>query len=186
MENLAEDADLNSLEVRVGGVPGFVTHVGHPEHDGLEQVNLLLPEGLRTGIHPVEAGLTDRRSIASSTVRLVPPGPPVPRVLSLTDGIDLLSGSRIVSGSGKATIEEVETPERLRVMVGDREALDTEFFCTDPRLPRYELNFRLPKGISRGPAPVRILLGARLIGQVWVDVSPPADSEPVRAGPQPA
>ena len=107
---------------------------------------------------------------ARALVRLISPGPPVPRVLSVTDGIDLLSGSRIVTGTVKAVLEEVEQPELLRASVGGCAVESLDHFCTDPRLPRYEVNFDVPPAVARGAVSVRIELGERALGEFPVEV----------------
>jgi hypothetical protein len=174
VEGLPEDADLLRLEVRIGGATALLTFVGHPEHDGLQQVNLHIPEGLPAGLKPVEL-LCDGVLRCRSKIRLIRPGPPVPRIISLTDGIDLLSGSRIVSGSVKAVLEEVMRPELLRAeVIGNgftAQGAEPEHFCTNPRVPTHELNFRLPSGIPAGPALVRIFEGRRLLGAAEIHIA---------------
>ena len=48
-----------------------------------------------------------------ASLRVIPPGPLVPHVMSVTDGINMLSGSRISSGSVKVTIEEADASRNL-------------------------------------------------------------------------
>src|SRR5215471_11060011 len=43
-ENLPEGAGLHSIQVRVNGLPAFVTYIGPADHAGLQQMNVLLPE----------------------------------------------------------------------------------------------------------------------------------------------
>ncbi|MBK5290673.1 MAG: methyltransferase domain-containing protein [Acidobacteriia bacterium] len=170
IEGLFPMHDLNHLHIQVAGLPAFVSFIGHPEHDGLQQVNLYLPEGLSSGLQPIEL-LVDGALAARATVRLIPPGPPVPRVLSISDGIDLLAGSRLVTGSIKATLEEVLNPEDLRAWVGETSIEHMEYFCTDPRLPRWEVNFSVPKGLSLGASTVRMALGSRELGSFPVELA---------------
>ncbi|MBN8729118.1 MAG: class I SAM-dependent methyltransferase [Acidobacteria bacterium] len=170
VEGLPEEADLNGMEVRVCGAASTLTYLGPSEFDGIRQLNLLLPEGLATGLGPVELSMPGVGEPACALVRLISPGPPVPRVLSVTDGIDLLSGSRIVTGTVKAVLEEVEQPELLRASVGGCAVESLDHFCTDPRLPRYEVNFDVPAVVASGSASVRIELGERALGEFPVEV----------------
>jgi hypothetical protein len=170
VEGLPREADLNGIEVLAGGRASRLTYLGPPEFDGMRQVNLLLPDGLDTGLGVIELRTPTSPEAARGGIRLISPGPPVPRVLSVSDGIDLLSGTRIVTNSVKAVLEEVEQPERLRAFVGGMPVASLDHFCTDPRLPRWEVNFNVPPGTPEGPVAVRMELGTRSLGEFGVDV----------------
>ncbi len=170
VEGLSPMHDLNCLEIRVAGLPAFVSFIGHPEHDGLRQVNLYLPDGLSSGLQPIEL-IAGGQTAAHGIVRLIPPGPPVPRLVSISDGIDLMAGSRLVTGTIKATLEEVLHPEHLRAWVGQTRIDHLDYFCTDPRLPRWEVNFSVPNGLAPGPSTVRMALGTRELGSFPVELA---------------
>lgn len=175
IEGLPEWADLLRLEALIDGSPAFLSYLAHPEPDGLRQLNMHLPEGLASGLKPLLL-LLDGQPVAEARVRLVPPGPVVPRIVALSDGIDLLSGTRITTRTVKICFEEVERPEDLRVFVrwpgaapvpGD----EMEYFCTNPRVPSHELNFRMPAGTPAGEVEVVVGLGRRLLGRAAVTIA---------------
>ena len=60
IENLAPDADLNNLRITADGRDCRPIYIGEPAADGVSQVTAWLPEGLRTGLVPVEAILRRR------------------------------------------------------------------------------------------------------------------------------
>ena len=101
----------------------------------------------------------------------MPAGPAVPRISSVTDGVNLLSGTRIVSGSVKVSMSDILHPEQFRAAVDGAELRDTDVFCTDPLAQSYEFNFRLPKGIVNGPHEVRISLGRRRFAPVVIEIA---------------
>ena len=173
-EGLPPWADLLRLEVFVDGLPALLTYLARPEADGISQLNLHLPEGLHSGLKPVTLAL-DGVAVAESRIRLTRPGPPVPRVVALSDGIDLLSGLTIVTGSVKAALEEVERPDELTALVswsgGSAPGLELEHFCTNPRVPSHELNFRVPTAAPAGPAEVAISMGRRVLTRAVVTIS---------------
>ena len=179
MERLPADADLNHLEVTVGERDGIVCYIGPPEADGLEQVNVYLPPGLSTGLAPVDVSWLGRTLCPPSVVRLIPAPPPVPRIIALTDGIDLLSGLRIVSGSVKIVAEELERPEEFRVTLDGTRVDELESFCTDPRLPRYEFNFRMPAGTRPGAHALEMRAGRRRFAPITLEVGPGVPENPV-------
>ena len=101
----------------------------------------------------------------------MPAGPSVPRITTITDGINLLSGTRIVTGSVKVTMHEVADPRPFRATVDGFDALETETFCADPISQRYEFNFRLPESIGPGPHEVRVSLGKRTFAPLAIEVA---------------
>lgn len=170
VEGLPASADLNQLQVEVCNKNSTLIYLGPLEFDGVQQLNLELPQGLPTGLGPITLLAPGMQEPVHSLVRLISPGPMVPRVLSVTDGIDLLSGTKVVTSSVKATIEEVERPELLRVYADGVpiDALDS--FCVDPRAPRHEVNFELPHTLQNGPAQLSFYLGARRLGEFAIEV----------------
>jgi SAM-dependent methyltransferase len=170
VDHLPTEPSLNDLEVRIGGKPAALTYLGPAEPDGMRQLNLLLPEGLRTGLAPVELAVAGAGDAARFVTRLIQPGPSIPKVISLTDGMDLMTSTRISSGIVKLTIEEVQDPAGLVIEVNGKPAPSPETFRTDPRLPRWEVNFRVPTGTPPGPAEVSIRLGRRNLGRFAVEI----------------
>jgi SAM-dependent methyltransferase len=170
MERLPEECDVNHMQVSADGLACRPYYIGAPEYDGLTQVNAALPEGMRTGIVPVEASWLGQPLCAPSRVRIIPGGPAVPRLQSLTDGDNLLHGTRIVSGAIKVVMVEVQRPEEFRARVDGVCATVAEWFCADPSTQRYEFNFSLPPGIKPGPHNVWISLGRREFAPVGIQV----------------
>ena len=157
--------------VTVDGHGCRLTYIGEPEHDGIAQVNATLPAGLRTGMVRVEVTWLGQPVCAPGWVRIMPAGPLVPRITTLTDGINLLSGTRIVTRSVKVTMLEVTRPEEFRATVDGFGVLDTDWFCADPTSLRYEFNFRLPDRISNGPHEVLVAVGKRTFPPLAIEVA---------------
>src|SRR5262249_1479582 len=98
---------------------------------------------------------------APGWVRIMPAGPSVPRITTIADGINLLSGARIVSGNVKVTMTEVKDAGTFHATIDGREALDVDAFCTDPVGMRYEFNFKIPPGTAKGTHEIHVRLGRR-------------------------
>ncbi|HWC96481.1 MAG TPA: hypothetical protein VG456_07025, partial [Candidatus Sulfopaludibacter sp.] len=135
------------------------------------QVNAFLPEGLRTGLVPVELHWNGRLVCPAAWVRIMPAGPAVARITAITDGVNLLSGNRIVTGSAKVTLIELTRPDDFRASIDGVEAEDVDSFCADPIGQRYEFNFRLPAAIGSGSHLVRIALGQRALAHLPIEVA---------------
>ncbi len=172
VENLPAEADINHMEIRIGGRPAPCTYIGPAEPDGLQQVNALIPEGIGTGLQPVELGPAAASPWASTVIRIIPPPPPAPRVVWVRDGVDLLSEFRITSGSIKVAVEEVFEIGSLRATVDGLPVREWDFFCTDPRVPCHEVNFRLPESVTSGAHVLHLWLGRREIASTTIEVAP--------------
>ncbi len=169
-EGLPLDCDLLTLEVHAGGRAGEVFYVGPPDIRSLQQINVRLPEGLTTGIQPLSLRWRGRLLCPESLVRLIPPGPAVPRLISVTDSIDLLAGSRISSGHVKVTLEEAQRPEDLVAIIDGHRIEELEVTCTDPVPPRHEINFALPPSVASGGHLLELSLGRRRFPPVGIEV----------------
>jgi ubiquinone/menaquinone biosynthesis C-methylase UbiE len=171
VENLPPDAGLHQLRVQVGDSLGTVTYIGPPMNDGLQQVSVVLPELEATGLLPVELRWQDQPLAPLATLRVIPPGPSVPCIRSVTDGMNLVADKRIETRHVKMILEEVARPHEIEASVGGLPVGDLEFLCTDPRPQRFEVNFRLPEEIGPGPHELQVRLGRRRLAPVMLEVT---------------
>src|ERR1700733_13385610 len=161
VEHLPAYCDLNHLEVFADGEPGIPIYVGPADSKGLQQVNAWLPDDVRTGLIPVQL-LADGRPLCPPAIaRVIPSGPPVPRIVSITDAVNLVQANTSTSGYLKVQIEEVNDPESISASVDGQPVLKLEFLRIDPRPPRHELNLELPRGLSTGAHTLQIRVGPR-------------------------
>jgi ubiquinone/menaquinone biosynthesis C-methylase UbiE len=170
VENLPETCDLNSLTALFDGVPGTVCYIGPRAQNDLAQVNAFLPRGIRTGLVPASLFFAGRRLCPDRSVRVIPPGPAVPRLVALSDAIDLLSPTRIQSGMVKATVEEAPVLAEFRATFTGIPVERFDTFRTDPLAERHEINFRVPATVPAGPALLEIQLGRRTLARVMMEV----------------
>ena len=171
IENLPVGCDLNSLAIGVDGRACRVSYVGEPAHDRVTQVNAALPEGVRTGLVPVEAFVDGQPLCPAAWMRTIPAGPPTPHVASIGDGVNLISGSVVQSGMLKAVLVEVERADEFRAAFDEQPVEGIDAFCVDPLFRRYEFNFAVPPGATRGRHAVQVWLGKRAFAPVTVEVA---------------
>jgi ubiquinone/menaquinone biosynthesis C-methylase UbiE len=171
VENLPPDAGLHHLRVMIGDSFGTLTYIGAADSSGLQQLNVILPELEATGLLPVEIQWLGRRISPPATLRVIPPGPSVPRVHSVSDGINIVAGTRIETRSVKLTLEEIARPYEIEATVDGHPVLGLEYFCIDPRPQRYEVNFRLPEEITHGSHSLELSLGRRRLAPIPLEVA---------------
>jgi ubiquinone/menaquinone biosynthesis C-methylase UbiE len=169
IQNLPEACDLNTLEAQVDGRAAVGVYVG-PRVNGLSQFNVLLPPGTRTGLVPVEVFWAGQPLTSRAWMRVIPAGPAVPRIESVTDGTNLLSARRIERGSVKVQMEEIAAPESFVARVDGVHVRAAEMFCTDPRNQRYDVSFLLPEETAPGWHQLEIQLGARKLAPIPIEV----------------
>lgn len=171
IEGVPADCDINHLEVTADGGACTVTYIGEPEADGVAQVNALLPAGVRTGLVPMEVRWAGAPLTEAGWMRVIPAPPNVPRITAVTDGVNLLSGTRIVTGSVKIAMVEVAHPDEFSAQIGGRSVRELEWFCTDPATLRFEFNFHLPEGLPAGAYNIEILMGRRAFAPIGIEVA---------------
>ncbi len=168
IENLPLACELNSLRAFIGGIPGRGCYLG--QSYGLSQFNVFLPAGIRTGMLPVRIEWHGRRVCPDGTVRVIPSGPVVPRLVSVSDGIDLISYQRITSGKLKVTIEEVRAIESFAATVDGAPVEGLRWFLTDPLAERYEVDFALPAGTGAGGHVLEMRIGKLKLSTMGIEV----------------
>jgi SAM-dependent methyltransferase len=170
VENLPPEAGLNHLRVTVGSSLGTVTCVGAPDRARWQQINVDLPELEATGLLPVQVSWRDRPLSEAATLRVIPPGPSVPRILWISDSVNLMSRRRIENRLVKMKLEEIARPHEMEVSVGGHPVVDLEYVCTEPRPQRFEVNFRLPDEIGPGMHLIELRVGHRKLAPVPIEV----------------
>jgi SAM-dependent methyltransferase len=171
VERAPVECDLNQINIEMEGEQAAPIYIGPPVFDGLCQVNALMPANVRTGLVPVDMLWFGRPIAETAWLRVTPAGPAVPRLTSLSDGVNLLSGASISSRSVKLSMEELAAPERLEVRVDGLKIPDLDLFRTDPVNDRFEVNFQLPDTIPAGCRQVELRLGARVFPPAVIDVA---------------
>ena len=161
IDHLPADCDLNNLEVLADGAPGVGIYIGPPDSAGLQQVNAWLPEGVRTGLVPVELRADGQPLCPPAIARIIPSGPLVPRIISITDGINLVLENATSTGLLKVQLEEISAPDSVTATVDNLPVARLVILCTGQRPPRYELNLELPKGLPPGSHALQIRVGPR-------------------------
>jgi len=160
-DGLPEDADLNTINVVVDEQEAPPVYIGPRTADGVQQINAMMPSGVRTGLVPVELYWFGKPVAAPVWLRVIPPGPAVPRIVAVSDGVNLCSRQRIVSRSVKICLEELATPEQTVILLDGAPVADVDRFCTDPVNQSYEFNFLLPPGTRAGEHRVEVHIGRR-------------------------
>jgi ubiquinone/menaquinone biosynthesis C-methylase UbiE len=161
-ENLPADAGLNHLRVIIGNSQGTVTAIGAADRNGWQRIRVDLPELEATGLLPVQLLWLDRPLSEPATLRVIPPGPSIPRVVA--------APQRVENRRVALTLEEIARPFDIEIWMADQRVEDIEKICTDPRPQRYQVNFRLPEDVGPGLHHIHLNIGRRQLPPVPVEV----------------
>jgi SAM-dependent methyltransferase len=162
VEDLPAEAGLNHLRVTIGNSLGTVTTIGPADRSGWQRIRVELPELEATGLLPVQILWLDRPLSEPATLRVIPPGPSIPRIVA--------APQRVENRKVALTLEEISRPFDIEVWMGGHPVEDIEKICTDPRPQRYQLNFRLPEDIGPGLHHINLNIGRRKLPPVAVEV----------------
>jgi SAM-dependent methyltransferase len=170
VENLPPDAGIGPLRVHIGGSLGVVTNIEPADRSGWQAVRVELPELEETGLLPVQILWFDRPIARSVTLRVIPPGPMVPRVISIGDANQPVSKHRIASGRVRLVLEEIDRPEEVQTFVGGKPTWDVDYLCLDPQHHRFEWKFQLPDEMGAGIHTLEIRRADRKIASIplWI------------------
>ncbi len=169
VENLPAACELNALRARIDDVEVRGSYIGPPE-SGLSQTNFFLPPRTRTGLVPVALTWNGEPLCAPATMRVIAAGPVVPRVVSLTDGVNLTSDRRIEKGVVKLLLEEIVNPEQVHITISGLPVRAIQIFCTDPVSQAYDCSFLLPEAVGAGTHTVEIVIGRRPLAPIAIEV----------------
>ncbi len=165
-EHVPPDAGLHHLRVTVGSSFGTVSYVGPADRagygPGFQQIRADLPELEATGLLPVQVHWLDAPISAPVAFRVIPPGPSVPRLVSLS--------KRVTAHRLTLTAEEIGRPDEIEVLVGGLPAQELQYVCTDRRARRFDIGIELPAGIAPGKHPLEMRIGRRRVPAVEIEV----------------
>lgn len=163
-----EDADLNRLRVLIDGQAVAPCFIGKDVPKNPTQVNVYLPPGVRTGVVPVQLTFDGEPISDVAPMRVIPAGPLVPRLVSVTDSVNLLAEASIESQGIKVKIEEVPYESADDVIDAVDARLDGErltglmVHCLDPLSRIFGIDVALPEDVGAGSHRFVLKLGRRV------------------------
>ncbi len=174
MTDLPDDTDLLSLSARVDGAPAYCCYVSPPTN-GRRFLDLLMPPGTRTGLVPIDLEWQGAPLGNTTLARVILPGPKIPSLAYVADGINLLSVNRIESGCVKLVMDEVGDPASVSIGL-EGIAVPFDWFCIHPVHERYEFNFKIPRNLPAGNYDVDLRVGGKQFAPIPIEVSAPQAS----------
>ena len=154
-ERLDRDCDVADLTARVQGRPASVCAIRHPSPDGWNEI-VVVAQPCEVGAAPVELYWQGESLCRPVTLQVAERCVGRPTLVSLTDGMNYLSGSRITSRTVKIILDDVTAPDRVRVTIDGRAVRSSGPDCISAQMLRYEWNLFLKDAF--GPGRHRLLI----------------------------
>ena len=107
--------DINSLQVRLASRVAAITFIGPTQPGDWRQINIRVSSDAPPGPTPVRVFWHGHAVNDSAQVEIAARPPLQPRIVSVTDGRDILSNGRIVTEWFQMTLAECADIDRLRV-----------------------------------------------------------------------
>jgi SAM-dependent methyltransferase len=172
IEGMPEVSDLAVLAAGFDGVLQQGCYLSPIGENGGCQFNVVLPRGVRTGSVPVTLHRHQGNLVAGPVLIDVTPGPPwVPKVLSVTDAINIRSKYRVETGGVKVNIEDIEQPQNVCFRVDGRGVGWMQIEFKDPITYTYEFSFYLPSKVKDGERRLDISVSGRALPPVSFQVA---------------
>jgi SAM-dependent methyltransferase len=171
IEGMPEASHLALLAAGFDGVLTQGCYISPIGENGGCQFDVVLPRMVRTGSVPVTLHRYDGTILAGPVAIDVTPGPAwEPKVLSVTDGINILSKCRVEKGGVKVTIEDIERPQEVSFLVDGRAAEYLQFECKDPITFTYEFAFHPSPKVKNGERRLDISISGRALPPITLQV----------------
>jgi hypothetical protein len=168
--NLPDASDLNDLTVTFhAGPPLRPCYLSPVDPGGGCQLNVLLPKGIAPGIAPV--GLRYRgKHLGGNSIEVLPGPDRVPRLISVTDGVNLLSAFRIECGAFKAVLEDIGDPAEVSFEIDGLPAVPDDFYCVEPVRDQFYYSVSVPAGVLSGKRALKIRASGVELPPVDLDI----------------
>jgi len=171
MDRMPDCASLADCAVWFGDREQLGCYLSPVSEKGGCQLDARLPDGLAQGEYEVRLKVRGQPVATSQRVTVMAAPPWNPRVLAVTDGIDLTCRYRVESGTAKVVIEDVPQPARVSFTVGGRPAGWLTHECRDSITSTYEFTFHLAHKTPRGRQLLKVRVDDRELPPIDLDVA---------------
>jgi SAM-dependent methyltransferase len=172
IEGMPAASDLAVLAAGFDGALRQGCYISPIGENGGCQFDVVLPRNIRTGSVPVTLHRHDGTLVAGPVPIEITPGPPwQPKVLSVTDGTNILSKFRIEEGGVKVTIEDIEHPEKVSFLVEGLPVEHLQHVCNDPITFTYEFAFHPSPKVKNGDRRLDISISGHVLSSVTLQVA---------------
>jgi SAM-dependent methyltransferase len=172
LEGMPEASDLATLAAGLDGRLQQGCYISPIGENGGCQFDVVLPSGSRTGPLPVTLHRYQGTLLAGPLSIDVTPGPLwEPRVLLVTDSINIISRYRIETGGVRVTIEDVEQPDEVSFRVDGHRVGWRRIEFKDPITFTYDFSFYVPPKVKDGERKLDVTVSGRALRPISLQIA---------------
>lgn len=171
MDAFPSDGDLSNFQVMFNDRRQFGMYVSPVGLTGGCQMNVQLPPGLKPGSVTVRLAYRETPIGPGVPIEVVEARPLNPRVLEVTDGINLTTRNRAETGGLKVLIEEVPDPKQVSFAVDGAKVKGILFESRDPIMQTYEFTIPIPSGVHAGSRNLEVTMGEASLALVPIEIA---------------
>jgi SAM-dependent methyltransferase len=170
IDGMPDRASLADCIVWFGDREQLGCYVSPVSESGGCQLNARLPDALAPGDYQVQLKVCDQQAPSAHRVTVLAPPPRAPRVLSVTDGINLASMYRVEAGGAKVVIEDVAHPAEVSIAVAGQVPEYVLWECRDPITSTYVYSFHISHDTPRGRQLLSVQADGRELGPIELEL----------------
>ena len=170
LDGFPADGSLVDFPVILGDKLQTGCFVAPVSESGGCQFNAMLPKGMEPG--PVSVRLSYRGTPITEAheVEIVTAPPRNPKILLVTDRVNLLTQNRSENDGFLVSIQDVEDPASVSMAVGGECVGSMVVVCEDPIGSIYAFGFPVPPGTQKGANALTARVGDRELEAVTVEI----------------
>jgi hypothetical protein len=173
IDGLPFSSQLGNLRVKFGDVATAGCYLSPISRTGACQLNARLPPGLSVGRYSVALAYDGAVMGRPCSLDVIAPPPRRPRVLEVSDGINIAAHRRVETGGVKVTLEDVESPAAVTFRIAGRPAEFLQYERKDPITDTYEFAFHLSDETPRGSQRLEVLISSEPFAAESIEVAGP-------------
>ena len=169
VQHLDQDCDVADLTAQVQSRPASVCAIRHPSPEGWSEI-VVVAQPCEAGAAPVELYWRGEPLHRPVTLQVAERCVGRPTLISLTDGVNYLSGSRITSRTVKIILDDVTAPDRLRATIDGKAVRSFEPRSISTQTLRYEWDLFLKHAFAPGRHRLLIQHGETALPVLIIDL----------------
>lgn len=160
IKGLDANWDLSDITAALQGQNAFVRTLQHPSPEGLGDISFTVPHLNGTGRTSLKLSWRGHPICDPAEVEVVASKSESPVLISVRDGVNHLSGRRIVCRHVKVILDNVSEPGGLRAAIDGKVAKCSPPVCIDTQMGRHEFNVSLPGSVGPGSHRIEVFHGS--------------------------
>lgn len=171
IDGAVDSISLAEAQVYIGDGEQLGCYVSPVSAIGGCQLNTRLLDGLDPGEYQVKLMISGQTVPSPHPIDIFVAPPHAPRVISVSDGINLRSENRIETSSSKVSIEDLGNPGQVSFTLAGLAVEELQHECTDPITSRFDFAFKLAPNTPAGRQSLIVRVGDHELDPIALEIT---------------